>query len=57
MPKLKPRIYTNSQKIRLRLKFYWDNTDTGYEDFEDFYNVFTDALLDNLEFIAESILK
>lgn len=57
MPKLKGKVYTNSQKIRLRLKFFWDNNDTGYDDFEDFYAVFTDALLDNLEFIAESILK
>lgn len=52
---LKPmatRTFTNSQKIRLRLKVYWDKNDTGYDDFEDFYSAFTDAVLDNLEFLA-----
>lgn len=46
--------YTNSQKIRLRLLAYWNKHETDYNDFEDFYNAFTEELLENLEFIAES---
>jgi len=48
------KTFTNSQKIRLRLKTYWDKHDTDYNDFEDFYTAFTNAVLDNLEFLAET---
>lgn len=51
--KMGTRTFTNSQKIRLRLKVYWDKDDCGYDDFEEFYTAFTDAILDNLEFLAE----
>lgn len=49
--------YTNSQKIRFRLKKYWDTYETGFEKFEDFYDFFTESLLDNLEFIADTFNK
>lgn len=48
------RTFTNSQKIRLRLKTFWDKHDTGYDDFEEFYTDFTNAVLNNLEFLAET---
>lgn len=51
------RTFTNSQKIRLRLKVYFDSNDTGYDDFEEFYTAFTDAMLDNIEFLATMFLK
>lgn len=51
--KMSTRVFTNSQKIRLRLKTYWENHETEYDDdFEEFYTAFTDAVLDNLEFLA-----
>jgi hypothetical protein len=56
MPKQK-RTFTNSQKIRLRLKVYFDSNDTGFDDFEEFYTSFTDSLLENIEFIASMFLK
>lgn len=52
--KPKDRMFTNSQKIRLRLKVFFDKNDTGYKDFEEFYTDFTDSMLDNLEFIVKS---
>lgn len=51
------KTYTNSQKIRIRLKKYWDTYETGYSDFETYYMFFTDSLLENLEFIAETFSK
>jgi len=52
--KKKERTFTNSQKIRLRLHNYWQAGETGYDDFEEFYTLFTDAVLDNLEFLAKT---
>lgn len=56
MPKAK-RTFTNSQKIRLRLKVYFDANDTGFDEFEEFYTAFTDAMLDNIEFLATMFIK
>lgn len=51
------KVFSNSQKIRLRLKVYFDANDTGYDNFEEFYSFFTDSLLENLEFMASMFLK
>lgn len=46
--------YTPSQKLRLRLMYLYQNSDTKHKNFDDFYEAFIDMLLEDPAFIART---